>query len=137
MLDFKYVSAIAFTMLDETLSDKVKELRVEGFRSLYSIILSYAREGFLPGIIETVWDKKAAFINEATTRTEITEILKPSVPKYNGNSFYGKTKYHVDEEELLMWAAVSPHNRLVHYAVERYQFLFKKCLPEHAELVGF
>jgi len=136
MLEFKYISAIVATILDESLTDKVKELRVEGFRSLMPIILSYSREGFLPSVIETVWYKKAAFINEATTRTEITEILKPSVPKYNGNSFYGKTKYHVDEEELLMWAAVSPHNRLVHYAVERYQFLFKKCLPEHAELAG-
>lgn len=137
MLDIKYVSAIAYTILDETLTDKIKELRFEGYRSLLSIILSYRREGFLPSLIETVWDKKAAFINEATTRTEITEILEPSVPEYNGNDFYGKTKYHVDEEELLMWAAVSPYSNLIHEARERYQFLFKKCLPEHAGLVGF
>lgn len=137
MLDYKFVTAITCTILDESLSEKVRKLRVEGYRSLLSIILSYRQEGFLPNLIETVWDKKAAFISEATTKTEITEILKPSVPKYNGNEFYGKTKYHVDEEELLIWAAISPHNRLVHYAVERYQALFKKCLPEHAELVGF
>ena len=137
MIDIKFVSAITLTMLDEALSDKVKELRVNGFRSLFSIIQSYTKEGFLPSIIETVWDKKAEFINEATTKTEMTEILKPSVPRYNGSGFSGKTIYHVDEEELLIWAAVSPHNNLIHDACERYQFLFKKCLPEHADLVGF
>ncbi len=104
--------------------------RLDALRSLNGLVAQYLKEDILPSLIEAIWDKKWHFIKEATTSTAMTEILKPSIPQYSYGRWSLGSPYHVDEEELVFWAIVSPYNRLIGAAEERYIELFKRCLPE-------
>jgi len=132
MLEFKFLKAITYTSLDESLSDAIKHLRVEAFRKLRGILSLYEQKEFYKELIEKIWDKKAEFINEATSAREIDEILKVSLPIYNYGNWQTKTQYHVEEEELLMWAHTTPGAKVSSEASARYLELFKRCLPEVA-----
>ena len=66
----------------------------------------------------------------ATTRQEMDEILKPSLPFYNYATFVPKSSYHVEEEELILWSVASLQSTLKPEAVERFQYLFKKLTKE-------
>ena len=123
---------MAEILADSSSSKAVLGCRLDALHTLNGIVARYLAKDILPSLIETVWDKKWQFIKGATTRTEIAKILKPSIPQYNCGRWSLRSPYHVDEEELVFWAIVSPHNRLISAVEERYSALFKKCLPEAA-----
>lgn len=121
---------MAEILTNSSCSEAIFQRRLDALRTLNGRVAQYRKEDILPSLIETIWDKKWHFIKEATTSTEMTEILKPSLPQYSYGRWLLSSPYHVDEEELVFWAIVSPHNRLIGAAEERYIELFKKCLPE-------
>lgn len=118
-------------MLDEKLSDNLRERKFNALNRIRSTMNSFIRENLLARIILAAAEKKFAMLEKAETIYEISEIEKPSLPRYNGNELTGNGPYHVEEEELLFWCMVSPHNNLNNYATERYIKLFKKLLPEY------
>ena len=77
-----------------------------GFKNLYKIIEEYENMGFKDELLLAVTKKKIEFINNAKFKIEIKQILKPSVPKYNFGNFIF-SKYHIEEEELLLWSVMS------------------------------
>ncbi len=121
---------MAEILADTSCSDVIFRCRLNALRTLNGRVVQYRKEDILPSLIETIWDKKWHFIKEATTSAEMTEILKPSLPRYSYGRWLLSSPYHVDEEELVFWAIVSPYNTLIGAAEERYRELFKKCLPE-------
>lgn len=130
ILKFKQLTALAEILADASCSEVIFKCRLNALRTLNGRVAQYRKEDILPSLIETIWDKKWHFIKEATTSNEIAEILKPSLPPYSYGRWLLSSPYHVDEEELVFWAIVSPYNKLIGAAEERYRELFKKCLPE-------
>lgn len=133
MWELKWLSAVVDIAFDESCSEKISNLRLNAVDQLHSRILHYKRALHLPEeLLDALWDKKYSYIQKATTRNELTEIMKPSLPIYRFGTFYPSSPYHADEEELIYWAYVSPAVKLDSDAMQRYIDLFKKCLPEIA-----
>lgn len=135
MLNYKKISAIVDILFDESCPKAVSKLRLEAAYRLSSILSQYSHEIDCPQLIESVWDKKIRFIRGASTAAEMKDILKPSIPRYSYGSFYC-SRYHVEEEELILWAIVTPNLNVTDSAMQRYISLFKKCLPELSKGLG-
>lgn len=86
----------------------------------------YEEEGFLPELVEIVFRKKVDFILKARTKAEIENILKPSIPRYSCGRFSVDNKYHVEEEELILWSKTSLKAPLIPDSYKRYRELFEK-----------
>ena len=102
---------------------------------LLPYIFEYNRQGFLFKLIESVYKEKTGYILCATTRADMEEILKPSVPFYNFNTVVPKNKFHVEAEELILWSMASVNCKLKTEGVVRFQYLFEKILGEEAKNV--
>lgn len=132
----KYAECIADILLDESDNVDVIGLRFDAIRTLFSRAQQYAKKGFLPELVETFFTKKSQMILKAETKTEITEILKPSTPYYSGGKMVPEsTPYYVEEEELMLWSETSQRGPLISAGYDRYMELFKKLLPEKAKFL--
>jgi len=132
ILEIFSIAAQAWTDIefDNLSSEKVKELRKESVSRLLPFILEYNRQGFLWGLVKTIFEKKIGFVMTATTKQEMDEIIKPSLPFYNYAAFVPKGSYHVEEEELILWSIASLQSVLKPEATERFKYLFKKLTTE-------
>lgn len=132
ILEIFSIAAQAFTNIefDNLSPEKVKKLRKESVSRLLPFVLEYNRQGFLWGFVKNIFEKKIDFIMIATTKQEMDEIIKPSLPFYNYSTFVPKSSYHVEEEELILWSIVSTQSLLKPEAVERFQYLFQKLTKE-------
>lgn len=105
---------------------KEKEYLTYAIQSLQKEIEGLYEKGFIvPLLYEVAW-KKIKYLMEAKSKSEIKEILRPSVPFYTGNEFVPKGKFHVEEEELLLWSLASLYAPLERSGFLRYQYLFQK-----------
>lgn len=90
----------------ETLRKAEKEEKKEYvFAAIWSLmkeIRVYHDKGFIEKILFKIAKKKLDFLMEAKSKKEVNEILRPSVPVYNGNAFLLNGPFHVDEEELIL-----------------------------------
>lgn len=137
MIDYEYARCMAELLTDETMTQELFCLRMQAIRKLRALVAQFEKEGFLNDLVETVFCKKAAFIMKATSKTGISNILKPSVPHYDGGGFYPGSPYHVEEEELLLWSRTSMLSPLIPSAQKRFEDLFKKyCGEEAGDLVA-
>lgn len=137
ILEIFNIAAQAFTTIefDNLSSEKVKKLRKESVSRLLPFILEYNRQRFLWSLIKTIFEKKIDFVMTATTKQEMDEIIRPSLPFYNYSTFVPKGFYHVEEEELILWSVVSTQSLLKPEAVERFQYLFKKLTKEEGACI--
>lgn len=130
MIDYEYVKYITEIILGESQSEKLMTLRFDALRKLRGMVAHYEEQNFLPWLVEKVFCKKADYLMCATTKKDIEEILRPSVPIYSGVGFYPKYKFHVEEEELILWSIVSSNAgvKLFPEANKRYMELFEKIV---------
>ena len=66
----------------------------------------------------------------ATTKQEITDIMKPSLTYYNYQELVPKTPYHIEEEELLIMMEAISYCQLNELAINRIFTLYRKIFPE-------
>ena len=132
MIDLEYSRYITELLMDNKLNEKLRSRRFDALRKMRGITVQYEEEGFLPGLVETVFCKKAVFIMKAKTKAEIEEIIKPSTPRYSGGTFYPGSPYHVEEEELILWSKASLKAPLISQGYKRYQELFEKYVKGEA-----
>ncbi len=137
MLTHEYAKSIAELFLDEREEKgNILNERLCALRNLHQIAYSYQKEGFLPELVEAFFVKKAGFICKAKSKAELTEILKPSQPHFNGNHIVPDNSiYYSEEEELLLWSRTSLLAPLIDVGYERYKELFYKLLPEKAKSI--
>lgn len=126
MIDLEYSRYITELLMDDQISEELRSRRFDAIRKMRGIAVRYEKEGFLTGLVETVFCKKVDFIMKARTKAELKEILRPSMPRYSGGKFYPDSPYHVDEEELILWSKTSLKGPLIPQGNERYQELFEK-----------
>lgn len=127
-------TALAQIEYDEC-AESIKKMRKESVSRLLPIFLRFHNQGFIPDLVKAAFEKKLAFVLQATTSAEIKEIMKLSVPYYNYAEVVPKGQYHVEEEELMLWFGVVPNCKLKPEANERISYLFSKFFPEDAPYV--
>ena len=116
-------------------NDPLAEEKIAAIAELLAKCNYYNNEGFTPGLITAIYQKKTAFIQAAKTKTELKEILKPPAIKYNGNEIIAANKYNIPEEELIVWSMTSLRAPLTAAGFDRYMKLFKEILPEAEEIL--
>ena len=115
--------------------ESIKKKRKESVLQLLPVFLRFHNQGFIPALVKTAFEKKIAFVLEATTSAEIREIMKMSIPSYNYSEIVPSGPYHVEEEELMLWFGVVPYCKLKAEANERICYLFNKFFPLEARYV--
>lgn len=133
MIDLKYSRYISELLMDQRQTKELLSRRFDAIRRARGIAFKYEEEGFLPELIETVFCKKADFIMKAKTKAEIEKILKPCVPQYYCGKFSPGDKYHIEEEELILWSKTSLKGLLIPEGYKRYRELFQKYVGIEAE----
>jgi hypothetical protein len=128
--------AIAILNLSEEPEEKMISIKLEALKKLRAIIYQYMNRGFLKDLVLTICEKKIVFIHQARTKKDIEEILGLSKVRFNGREVVPVGKYHIPEEELLLWSMISPAAPLKDYAVKRYEKLFRELLPEQADILN-
>lgn len=110
--------------------EKVRLMRDEAFKQVYRQIGILSGEVFaMPVFFENIADQKCRFIETASTKQEINEILKFCKPFFNGREITVNSPYHVPAEELLIWSATSLKAPLTAEAVERMLKLMAALMP--------
>lgn len=112
-------------------SEQVYLLRCSSADQAARIVNSYQKSGFIPRILLMILLQKLEFLAKATTQSEAAEILKPSIPVYQGGRFHPAGPYHVLEEEILLWSYVSPSMKLSSEAATRAYSLFPNYQEEY------
>jgi len=128
--------AIAILSLSEESEEKMISVKLEALIKLRSIIYQYMYKGFLKDLVLTICEKKISFILQAKIKKDIEEILGFSKTRFNGCEVVLVGKYHIPEEELLIWSIASLESPLNDYAVKRYEKLFRELLPEQADMLN-
>lgn len=90
----------------------------------------YQDRNFLDSLVSAISEKRLANIRQAKTKTDIDEALKLSTPRFDGVKFYPKYKYHIEEEELILWSETSLKGPLINEGFKRYQYLFQKYVAD-------
>lgn len=80
---------------------------IAGIWHLMREVREYHEKGFMEKLLFQIARKKLYFLMEAKTKKDVKEILRPSVPVYNGNAFVPRGPFHVEEEELVLWSIAS------------------------------
>ena len=83
----------------------------------------YLNAHLLSTLVNAVVAKKSKMILEATSAEVIRELSQPPRPLYSGGRWKA-SEYSVPEEELLLWAYVSPNAKLPPEAAARYEELY-------------
>lgn len=131
------IRAIGDILCDETTRDKIRMAKIDAVRQLHAFVRFFLKNQFREDLIRAVWQKKLAYIMDAQTKDELQSIMRPSVPMYIGTGkLVPASRYHIEEEELLIWATMTPNHNVIHEAQERYKELFRKFYPEQAEDMG-
>lgn len=112
--------------LDQTISPKVRELRLSAIKQVPSYLMPYVDDNFQQQLIDAVCEKKLGFIMKAETKGEIQKIMRPALPQRTCNGVICHSPYHIPEEELMIWAHISPHCNLILPAEKRYLELFQQ-----------
>lgn len=133
MIDLEYSRYITELLMDDTMTEGMRSRRFDAIRKMRGIAARYEEENFLPELVKTVFCKKADFLMEAKTKAEIEEIPKPSTPTYSGGNFRPGNPYHVEEEELILWAKTSLKAPLIPEAQKRYQELFERLVKDEVK----
>ena len=98
--NFTVVAYIAKAIMDDTISDKRRELQVSALRKLIGQLNYYEERGFSEMLLCAIAEKKGKLILETTTKLEMDRVVSPRAPYFNGNRFT-PDKYSIPEEELI------------------------------------
>ena len=134
-VEYLQAKALAEIMLDTEIKESMLTRKFEAINKACARARCFLKENLNEQIINVMTEKKLDFITKANTLQELTEIEKVSEPHFDGEKLVPRNRFHIEEEELLMFSLTSLKAPLQHYAYERYLFLFKKLLPEWADKI--
>lgn len=128
---FKYLEILSAAMTknkkDKNTPKKIKEMRDRTLYQLAKTLYRYSKEGFLDYVIFDIAKQKIGYILNAKSKMEMEQILKHSEVRYDGNNFVPiNAKYHVEQEEMIMWSMASLKAPLNSEATARFVELVNK-----------
>lgn len=123
---YTYASAITKLAFEhDNEPDKLFNEKFAALKKVYATVEWYAKDGFIDPIVDTIMEKKAQMILDATSVKDVRELSEPPKPQYDGNKWHS-SKNSVPEEEMVWWSKTSLKAPLAYEAVKRYQELFKQ-----------
>lgn len=96
--------------------------KADAFKTLNEQLTTFQRKGYDERLIDDIAEKRAAYINAATSKTEMEKILHPD---YNNSPKYG-----IAAEEIIFWGEASLRYPLRQKDAERFFDLVKKFYEE-------
>lgn len=123
---YTYAMAIA-TLIVKHGDEKEKLLneKFEAIKRVYATVEWYAKDGFMERLVDTIMEKKAKMILEATSIKDVRELSSPPKPQRDGDKWY-LSQNSVPEEEMIWWSKTSLKAPLAYDAVQRYKELFEQ-----------
>lgn len=132
-LKHEWTIAVAEVIGDDTISKRVRGMRIKALSTMCDRLYVYLKERFMPELIQIIFEKRKAFILQATTQKEIDQIMDFPKVYYNGNEIVPANPYVIPEEELIMWSLIFLRAPLRSEAYARNAKLFRKVFPEKYE----
>lgn len=132
-----FMEAIWRHVTEEIRKDEKKNaaLKQAAYRAILVVrmtVTGYVESHILFWLALRIFYQKGCMIEQATTKKELDEIVKPSVPKGNCGTFH-EGPYHVYEEEMILWSKASFEAPLNDYGYKRYMKVFSMFFPKEAE----
>ena len=132
MTNYKEIISDAMKRAAVSSPEKMRERKIGALTEIRERLAYYERRCYADELLCAIARKKAGFLLQATTVGTIREILKPSVPRYDGLTFH-TGKYHVAEEELIGWSEASLRAPLTGAGARRFAEVFAEICPEQGE----
>lgn len=123
--DFSLVLAISELLVDPQQPSSLLDIKLHAFQKAKDLMLQYEKRGIRSDLLDVIMDKKCKLILKAKTANEVKRASEPSKPDYSHGT-WREDPFSVPEEELALWAIVSPNNMLIPPARERYMDLFTR-----------
>ncbi len=130
------VMAISETLIAKDIKDSVRDIRLKALMSLQSQLKRYKELGYCDKLLDAIEEKKVQMILRVTSKTEMSKVLKPHCPYFDGNQFIPDS-YNIPEEELICWSETSLKTPLNEAGFKRYLELFESIFPEKNLFYGF
>lgn len=105
--------------------DKLQREKLKALSKVFRATNSYADDGFMREVVDTIMEKKAEMILSATTIKDVQELSLPPKPYFDGAKWH-ISKNSVPEEEMVLWSRTSTLTPLTVEATKRYEELFKQ-----------
>ena len=123
--DLSLVLAIGELLADPQQPKALLEAKLYAFQQVKGLMYQYEKRGIREDLLDVIFDKKLKLILKARTSREVKLASEPSKPDYSYGT-WREGPFSVPEEELAMWAIVSPNNMLIQPAQERNMDLFTR-----------
>jgi|GEM_PF-4948441 len=129
---------LGISRLGDLGNDKLFCERVDALIKLGATMRGYQKEFNNNDLIPIICAQKIEYLLQVKTKTELKEVLSPPKVHYNGNEVVPVGRYHIIEEELLIWSLTSlwcggPLNDA---GFKRYMKLFTEIYPDMAKEIG-
>lgn len=123
--DFSLVLAISELLVDPQQPSSLLDIKLHAFQKAKDLMLQYEKRGIRRDLLDVIFDKKLKLILKAKTASEVKHASEPPKPDYSHGT-WREDPFSLPEEELALWAIVSPNNMLIPPAQERYMDLFTR-----------
>ena len=132
MTNYKGIISDAIKSAAVSRPEKLRECKRSALTEVQKRLAHYEHRCYADELLCAIARKKADFLLQAATVGAIREILKPSVPHYDGFEFH-TGKYHVAEEELIGWGEASLQAPLTGAGAKRFAEVFTEIYPEQGK----
>ena len=123
--DFSLVLAISELLVDPQQPSSLLDIKLYAFQQVKGLMCQYEKHGIREDLLDVILDKKLKLILKAKAASEVKRASEPPKPDYSHGT-WREDPFSVPEEELALWAIVSPNNMLIPPARERYMDLFTR-----------
>ena len=132
MKDYREIISDAIKSVEVSSPEKLRERKRCALTDVRKCLAYYEHRCYADELLCAIARKKVDFLLQSATVGAIREILKPSVPRYDGLTFH-TGKYHVAEEELIGWSEASLRAPLTGAGARRFAEVFAEICPEQGE----
>lgn len=123
--DISVTLAIGELFSDPQQPKALLEAKLYAFQQVKGLMCQYEKHGIREDLLDVIFDKKLKLILKAKTASEVKHTSEPPKPDYSHGT-WREDPFSLPEEELALWAIVSPNNMLIPPAQERYMDLFTR-----------
>lgn len=123
--DISVALAIGELFSDPQQPKALQDAKLYAFRKVKGLMCQYEKRGIRGDLLDVIMDKKCKLILKAKTASEVKRASDPPKPDYSYGT-WREDPFSVPEEELAVWAIVSPNNKLIPPAQDRYMDLFTR-----------
>ena len=123
--DISVTLAIGELFSDPQQPKALLEAKLYAFQQVKGLMCQYEKHGIREDLLDVIFEKKLKLILKAKTASEVKHASEPPKPDYSHGT-WREDPFSLPEEELALWAIVSPNNMLIPPAQERYMDLFTR-----------